>query len=43
MQKKSLCYNLLILFKLPLNDPGLKLEEEGVQLQTFEIRLLKGN
>lgn len=43
MQKKSLCNNLLIVFKLPLNDPVLKLEEEGVQLRTFEIRLLNGN
>lgn len=37
MQGKSLCYNLLIVFKLPLNDLGLKLAEEGAQLQTFEI------
>jgi len=36
MKRTSLCYNLLIVFKLLLNDPGFKLEEEGVQLGTFE-------
>lgn len=43
MQRKSLCNNLLIVFKLPLNNPVMKPEEEGVQLQTFEIQLLNGN